>query len=596
MEWQRLPVLLWLCLLPALGTGAEKKAPQKEDWAMYNYDLRGSRFNATEKTLNRENIAQLTEKWRFPPKGSKNTIGVVHATPSVVNGYVYFGTAINPTFYKLTPDGKVKWSYRNRDENGKLIRPNKDFLGFSTPGAIVSSALVTEDAVYFGDTGGYIFALDRYTGKELWKVNSRCKKFPDGHGANAIFSSPILANGKIIVAGGGFEHAHGAEKNYPCCSGRGFVLALEPKTGKLLWKYDVGPKPKKLDPPVKIKDAWGEHVFHYGPSTSSVWSTPSYDPQTKLIYFGTDVHNSPRQPTKKNPKLYTRHSSAVIALDVRNGKEKWLTQINRNDVWNFALRAYDPVKRQYKDQSIGDTPKIYAIGGEGKKQKVVGVGCKNGGFYVFDATNGKKIASTPIYTGPPAYPLKFPAHPRTLALPSPIGGLQTGCATDGKAVYTNGIDSILMGNREKSSIRFAQPTGGRVVSISLDTRKEHWRHERPLVPGVGGTKEKPAFTNVGDPVASGLALANGIGYFTTTVSNKLVAVDLRNGKALKETALGPVWSGPSVSRGRVYVGTGNMLFFPLPSEGYFPKEYTGRVISFGLPGEDAISKLGSGSE
>ena len=33
-----------------------------------------------------------------------------------------------------------------------------------------------------------------------------------------------------------------------------------------------------------------------------------------------------------------------------------------------------------------------------------------------------------------------------------------------------------------------------------------------------------------------------------------------SGKLLKEIELGPVWSGPSVSRGRVYIGTGNTLF------------------------------------
>jgi outer membrane protein assembly factor BamB len=136
-----------------------------------------------------------------------------------------------------------------------------------------------------------------------------------------------------------------------------------------------------------------------------------------------------------------------------------------------------------------------------------------------------------------------------------------------------------------------------VVSISPDTRTENWRHERPKVKAVGGTKEKPAFTDVGDPVASGIALANGVAYFTTTVSNKLVALDTATGRVLKEIDLGPVWCGPTVSRGRVYVGTGNLLFAPgNPREAYFPKSYTGTIRSFGLPGEDEVSRMKSGSE
>ncbi len=154
-----------------------------------------------------------------------------------------------------------------------------------------------------------------------------------------------------------------------------------------------------------------------------------------------------------------------------------------------------------------------------------------------------------------------------------------------------------MGTSADPKNRWHPPTGGRVVSISLDTREENWRHERPKVKAVGGTKEKPAFTDVGDPVASGIALANGVAFFTTTVSNQLVALDTANGKVLKEIGLGPVWCGPSVSRGRVYVGSGNILFSPFDAkEAYFPKRLTGTLYSFGLPGKDEVDRMGKGDE
>jgi outer membrane protein assembly factor BamB len=135
-----------------------------------------------------------------------------------------------------------------------------------------------------------------------------------------------------------------------------------------------------------------------------------------------------------------------------------------------------------------------------------------------------------------------------------------------------------------------------VVALSLDTRKELWRHERPKVASLGGPKPKPIYTNVGDPVASGLAVANGVVYFTTVASGKLVTLDAKTGKVLKEICLGPVWAGPSVSRGRVYIGTGNMLFNPSDRDAFFPKRYTGVLYSFGLPGQDEVSRLGEGKE
>ena len=82
-------------------------------------------------------------------------------------------------------------------------------------------------------------------------------------------------------------------------------MALEPKTGQIVWKYDVGPKPEPLDPPITIKDSWGDHIFYFGPATSSVWCTPSFDAETGTLFFGTDVNTAPRRPTADDPRLDT---------------------------------------------------------------------------------------------------------------------------------------------------------------------------------------------------------------------------------------------------------------------------------------------------
>jgi polyvinyl alcohol dehydrogenase (cytochrome) len=593
-----LALVLGAVFLPASANAQD----DAKDWPMYNRDVLGTRHNRGETAIGKSNAGRLEEKWRFPAKGSDLEIGVIHATPIVVDGYVYFGTATDPAFYKLTPKGEVRWSYRNpaygpaKPDTRPTDEKSRNARFQTSPNGILGSALVTKDSVFFGDIGGWIYALDRATGAERWKLNTRGKDFPDNHPINSIFSSPILADGKLILAGGTLEQVVAAFPGYKGCTGRGFVVALEPKTGRIVWKFDVGPKPQPLDPPITIKDSWGDHVFHFGPATSSVWSTPSFDAESATIFFGTDVNTAPRRPTADDPRLHTSESCAVIALDVRKGTPRWVRQITPSDVWTNAMRSYDPKEKRYKDQSIGDTPKIYTIPVEGTPTKVVGVGSKNGGFYVLNAWNGRIVAHTPIYTGPPAYPLSPKPDRRMLALPSAIGGLQTGCATDGETIFTNGIDCVQLASQEKPADSAVPPTGGRVVALSLDTRTERWRHERPKVASLGGPKPKPIYTDVGDPVASGVAVANGVVYFTTVASGKLVAVNAATGAVLKEIDLGPVWSGPSVSRGRVYVGTGNTLFTPSDFEAYFPKKYTGVLHSFGLPGEDEVSRLGGGRE
>ena len=579
-------LLFAITLLPLLSCTQDAN-----DWATYNYNALGSRHNLAEKHLTVDDVKDLQIKWTFPARDSQEKVGAIHATPSIVNGYVYFGTVTYPKFYKLKPNGEIAWSYEIGDEKRKSRRERRMLKGRIPKDGVFSSALVTEDSVYFGDIFGVAYCLDRRTGEEQWTVDSQAEDFPGAHQTNVLMASPILADGKVIFAGGAFEHGAPLKPGYECCTGRGFVMALNPQDGQILWKYDVGPEPTELDPPIKMKTAWGEQTFHYGPSTSSVWSTPSYDRETQTVFFGTDVHNSPRQPTAEDPRTYTPHSAAVIALDAPTGQEKWVSQTSKHDIWNYKMPAYDP-KTGYKDQAVGDTPKIFSIDLEGEPTRVVGAGAKNGGFYLMRVDNGEIIAHTPIYTGPPADNPDL--DPRTLALPSPIGGLQTGCATDGKSVFTNGIDSIFKGT--SSQRKFDPPTAGRVTSISLDTKVENWRHERPKVDWIGGTKEKPLFRNCGDPVASGIAVANGCLFFTTLTSNKLVVLNASNGDVLKEIYLGPVLSGPAVSRGRVYVGTGNTKFMNHDIEAYFPKSALGTLYSFGIPGQDEIDALGSGDE
>lgn len=191
------------------------------------------------------------------------------------------------------------------------------------------------------------------------------------------------------------------------------------------------------------------------------------------------------------------------------------------------------------------------------------------------ADDGEILAHTPVFEGKPEYPLDPTPNPRIIALPSVLGGIQTGCATDGNNIFTNGIDWLRLNTKNPGA-----PEGGRVVSLSGSLEQENWRHERPKI-------SSPAYTG-GDPVAAGIALGGGIACFTPTVSEQLVVLDAASGKVLNQISIGTVWSGPSISRGRIYVGTGSILFLE--------KQFTGTIYSFGLPGEDEIARMGTGDE
>jgi polyvinyl alcohol dehydrogenase (cytochrome) len=583
--------LLVFCLLRvALSDDAK-------DWKQYNYDNVGWRFNRAEDRLHSSNVDELEEKWRFPPAESEEQIGVVHATPAVVNGFVYFGTTrTKPAFYKLTPNGALAWKY---DIKSVITAEEEDpyviYDAADVSDGVLNSALVFGDRVFFGTFGGQLICLDRFSGTELWRVKTKKPPFSCAHPSNTITSSPIMADGQLIVAGGGYEHSLAADPNYPCCSGRGFVAAFDPKTGKEIWVYNVGPEAENFPEPIAMESIDGkEKRFVAGPSTSSVWCTPSYDESSRTLFFGTDTHNSPRRPTNDDARPYNKYSCAIIAINAVDGHERWLRQLVENDVWNNAIPHYNRKTGEFKDQSIGDTPKLYSTIIDGQEREVLGVGCKNGGFYVLDRTTGEVIFNTPIYRGPPIVDMTASCDTRILAIPSTIGGLQTGCAFDGTRIYANGIDwpGLLVSISRMEALH--APSGGRVTAISPATLVEHWRHERQKVEYANVADGKTYHS--GDPVGSGIAVAVDVLFFTTTISGKLAAVNSLDGRLLKEFDLGPVWCGPSVSRGRVYVGTGNDLFRAFAPKsrlgGFrFQLDEHGIVYSFGLPGEDEVSRL-----
>jgi hypothetical protein len=236
-------------------------------------------------------------------------------------------------------------------------------------------------------------------------------------------------------------------------------------------EYDGGTA-QPLDPLV-VDRAGFKVTYTHGPSTSTVWSTPTYDAASGTIFFGTDTNNSPRRPTENDRREYTSYSCAIIAIDVRDGSQKWVSQLVKNDVWYGGNPGWDPQTGEYKDVSIGDSPKLYDIDEGGKSHAVVGVGCKNGGYYLLDRQSGEIISHTPLYQGPPEPERIADRTKGILALPSTLGGLQTGCAFDGQRAYANGIDWLASVKDSLEGYVFRHPpSAGRVTDIRPNTQGE----------------------------------------------------------------------------------------------------------------------------
>lgn len=236
-----------------------------------------------------------------------------------------------------------------------------------------------------------------------------------------------------------------------------------------------------------------------GASGASIWSTPSYDDARKLIYVTTG--NNFSQPT-------TTTSDAIVAFDAGTGAIAWVNQRYPNDEWNFTF----PYSPDHPDADFGDSPQVYNLP-DGRR--VVGAGQKSGFYHVVDATTGALIAQSQVEVG------------------GLLGGLFADTAVANGIVYANGVNWPTPGG--------APPVGGDLIAMSGDGH-ELWRFPTPSSPDLAG-----------------VAVANSVVYFTSSYSGRLFGLNASTGSVVAQVPVGISNSGPSVSRGQIYVGTGDAV-------------------------------------
>src|SRR5262249_58545464 len=163
------------------------------------------------------------------------------------------------------------------------------------------------------------------------------------------------------------------------------------------------------------------------------------------------------------------------------------------------------------DFDIGDSPQIYKLDG----RTYVSAGQKSGFFHVLDAETGEEVAS-----------------PIQLAPDGTVGGLFADSAYANGVVFTNGADwpGLLSGE---------PPNRGILSAVAADGSHELWHFDTPFSPNL-----------------SAVAVSNGVVYFQS-IFGTFYALDARSGAPLAQVVTGGLTSGPAISRGQIYLGTGD---------------------------------------
>jgi polyvinyl alcohol dehydrogenase (cytochrome) len=492
-------------IVPTAPAVPAEPASTGGDVATWGYDLRGSRHNPVETAIRPDTVKSLELKWSFV---FGDTDEAASSQPAVVGDTLFVG-ARNGRFYALdAATGKEKWVFDTRTVTGETAQRN-----LLRDGPAVAGGLVV-----FGDFEGFVYAVEAATGKLRWATEA------DPHPLAILTGSPTIHDGRVYIGVSSNEVFTAISPSYPCCQFRGSLLALDLQTGRPAWRYHTTGEPQRTG-------TNGYGAATYAPSGVSVWSTPAIDAETGTVFFGTAQNY-----TGDSPK-----ADALIALDAKTGRERWVHQFTKNDQWSAACLAPAPggnCPAAGPDFDFGSSPNLLRVNG----RTLVGAGQKSGIYHAVDAATGVSIWDTTLN----------PASGEGGA--GGQNGIQWGSAYDGTRIY--------------AATNQADP--GALFALDPATGKVLWKTPHP---DDGCTTGGAAFTRPGDCTAAFPAAVSSVPglVFEGSRDGKLRAFAAATGEILwtYDTVMqymgvnGLVGRGGSIghggatiSRGMLYVNSG----------------------------------------
>ncbi len=385
--------------LPRLAAQAGR-TPARVDWALHNLDLAGTRYSTLDQ-INRSNVKTLTPRWLFQHgviDGVSN-----QTTPIVVDGVMYVTDSRGSVYAVDAADGHLLWTYDVTQMLGGGAREGYVFR---------NRGVVYGDGVIYAAGGSFLFALDAKTGKPLpgFGKNGQAsvildvlsQRYADVKTAISMgywfTTAPQYYKGVLYIG------STRSESHIP----GGHVLAIDAKTGKVLWHFNTIPQDAKDQGWEIAGPTWvgGER------NGGGIWETLAIDPELGMLYAA--VANPFGDSTKRaGSNLFT---DSIIALTLADGKLKWYFQQTHHDVWDY---------------DSGAPPTLFDMQVNGRRVRAVAEASKNGYLYILDRETGKPVHSVremPVPTdgaGPgespyPTQPIPFTASGKPMEPVCPV--------------------------------------------------------------------------------------------------------------------------------------------------------------------------------
>jgi len=314
---------------------------------------------------------------------------------------------------------------------------------FKTGGRVISSPLVVGDAVYFGSTDSFIYAVNRADGSLRWKFETQ----------GAVTSSPAFVDGAVIAG-----------------SGDGKLYAVDATTGKQRWAFKTAgesrftargihglmPRTEMMPDPFDMflsSPTIVNGVVYFGSGDHNVYAVDALSGTLRWTFMTGDVvHASPA--VVAGVVYIGSWDRNLYALNAASGTEVWRFQTGNDTVTH---------------NQIGIASSAAVAGG------VVYFGCRDGHFYAVDAKSGQQRWSVDNKGG------------WVIASPAVKNGIVYFPTADGmrlKAV--NGATGALVYSVENKSLSFSSPAI--VGDAMFFGSSDGWVHNIDLATGAVRTE------------------------------------------------------------------------------------------------------------
>jgi polyvinyl alcohol dehydrogenase (cytochrome) len=362
---------------PSMMCPADRRTPNLTASATitgFGFDRANTRaLTAAQAGLGKAQLARLEPAWSmgFPDATT------MRAQPAVVGSTMFYPVADAGAMYAVDISDKAKpclqWVYTA--PGGAPLRTSAAF-GVTADGTPL---------LVFSGLDSTVHAVDARTGKAVWTKGV-------GYYSHSLTTgTPTVLRDRVIVPVSQYEISVAADNAHPCCSNHGYVLSLDPRTGEQQWRYDT------MEDAKPVRDR-GDGKMLLGPSGAPIWNSPLVDEARGLIYFGTGESNSP--PVHRN-------TNALIAIDLKTGKERWSNQKTPRDIFNSGcgpnpkpeqLNCVKADETVYRDVDFGAS---VILGKLADGSELLFAGQKSGSVWALEPATGKVRWRKALGTGGP---------------------------------------------------------------------------------------------------------------------------------------------------------------------------------------------------